>query len=332
MKRQWYNNGIEELLIREPKLIPAGFIPGRLLKQDTALAKLSQQVSKEELYNLYVIENKSFETLVDLFNVKRGLLKRLLNQYDIHKDPKAQAKNNTYKRTPEQVKAVALKSSETQKKNWANRSSLEKELWSEKQKNSHHTQEYHDKQSKIIKEAVKKAKEADPEKFEICNTQRSLSCKKTWQGNKALIEQQKLSAKKNRLARKNQLCRTKAEQKLYETLIKIYSDLQYDVKVNDKYPYYCDFYIPSLELFIELQAHPSHGRLPINKLSVDEYSKYSAKWVDVFARRDVEKINKAKKNNINLIRIYPRASLKENLELNEYKFLDLVEICYYSQK
>ena len=102
--------------------------------------------------------------------------------------------------------------------------------------------------------------------------------------------------------------------------------------MNDKYPYYCDFYIPSLELFIELQAHPSHGRLPINKLSVDEYSKYSAKWVDVFARRDVEKINKAKKNNINLIRIYPRASLKENLELNEYKFLDLVEICYYSQK
>ena len=332
MKRQWYNNGIEELLIREPKLIPAGFIPGRLLKQDTALAKLSQQVSKEELYNLYIIENKSFETLVDLFNVKRGLLKRLLNQYDIHKDPKARAKNNTCKRTPEQVKAVALKSSETQKKNWANRSSLEKELWSEKQKNSHHTQEYHDKQSKIIKEAVKKAKEADPEKFEIRNTQRSLSCKKTWQGNKALIEQQKLSAKKNRLARKNQLCRTKAEQKLYETLIKIYSDLQYDVKVNDKYPYYCDFYIPSLELFIELQAHPSHGRLPINKLSVDEYSKYSAKWVDVFARRDVEKINKAKKNNINLIRIYPRASLKENLELNEYKFLDLVEICYYSQK
>ena len=332
MKRQWYNNGIEELLIREPKLIPAGFIPGRLLKQDTALAKLSQQVSKEELYNLYIIENKSFETLVDLFNVKRGLLKRLLNQYDIHKDPKARAKNNTYKRTPEQVKAVALKSSETQKKNWANRSSLEKELWSEKQKNSRHTQEYHGKQSKIIKEAVKKAKEADPEKFEIRNTQRSLSCKKTWQGNKALIEQQKLSAKKNRLARKNQLCRTKAEQKLYETLIKIYSDLQYDVKVNDKYPYYCDFYIPSLELFIELQAHPSHGRLPINKLSVDEYSKYSAKWVDVFARRDVEKINKAKKNNINLIRIYPRASLKENLELNEYKFLDLVEICYYSQK
>ena len=186
MKRQWYNNGIEELLIREPKLIPAGFIPGRLLKQDTALAKLSQQVSKEELYNLYIIENKSFETLVDLFNVKRGLLKRLLNQYDIHKDPKARAKNNTYKRTPEQVKAVALKSSE------------------------------------------------------------------------------KLSAKKNRLARKNQLCRTKAEQKLYETLIKIYSDLQYDVKVNDKYPYYCDFYIPSLALFIELQAHPSHGRLPIN--------------------------------------------------------------------
>lgn len=332
MKRQWYNNGIEELLIREPKLIPAGFIPGRLLKQDTALAKLSQQVSKEELYNLYIIENKSFETLVDLFNVKRGLLKRLLNQYDIHKDPKARAKNNTYKRAPEQVKAVALKSSEIQKKNWANRSSLEKELWSEKQKNSHYTQEYHDKQSKIIKEAVKKAKEADPEKFEIRNTQRSLSCKKTWQGNKALIEQQKLSAKKNRLARKNQLCRTKAEQKLYETLIKIYSDLQYDVKVNDKYPYYCDFYIPSLELFIELQAHPSHGRLPINKLSVDEYSKYSAKWVDVFARRDVEKINKAKKNNINLIRIYPRASLKENLELNEYKFLDLVEICYYSQK
>lgn len=68
-----------------------------------------------------------------------------------------------------------------------------------------------------------------------------------------------ISAKKNR---KERVCRTAIEQKVYNKLIEIYPDLLYDVKVDDRYPYFVDFYIPSKDLFIELNAHPSHGTRP----------------------------------------------------------------------
>lgn len=114
-------------------------------------------------------------------------------------------------------------------------------------------------------------------------------------------------------------------------MIQKFPSLQYDVRVDERYPYFCDFYIEELDLFIELNAHQSHGRVPIDMMSVDEYSLLPNKYVDVFARRDVEKYTKAKENKLNYIRIYPQATLNENYKINNNKNKEIIDICYRSQ-
>ena len=331
MKRIWYNNGNEEILIRGNNDIPDGFVQGRLSKKKSQLDEIADKFPKEVIYNLYIVENISFVDLAKKLDINETQLRRLLTRYKIKKDCYMRAKNNTYRRSEDEIRAVAEKSSNTQKMAWVNKSDEEKEAWRNLQQKAHSTDSFRTKISEINIEYRKKLKESSPEVDEELNRRRSQSCGKAW-SNPDLIIRRNEVAKQRRAERGGMLCRTIAEQKLYNSLIKMFPDLLYDQKVDDRYPFFCDFYIPSLDTFIELQAHPSHGRLPIYLLSPDEYTKYPQRWVDVFAVRDVNKVETAKKNNLHYIMIYPKASLEENFIINQNEDKSLVEICYNSQK
>lgn len=75
-----------------------------------------------------------------------------------------------------------------------------------------------------------------------------------------------------------------------------------------------DFYVPSLDLFIELNAHPSHGKAPYK---LGENTNITGSWLDTYVRRDPEKLKIAKKNKLNYIMVYPANTLKNNLKLNK---------------
>ena len=79
---------------------------------------------------------------------------------------------------------------------------------------------------------------------------------------------------------------------------------------DDRYPFHCDFYIKSLDLFIELNIHWSHGGHPFGSCPND--SAILAKWkeknneyydgaVDTWSRRDAVKFNTARDNKLNYI-------------------------------
>ena len=85
---------------------------------------------------------------------------------------------------------------------------------------------------------------------------------------------------------------------------------------DERYPFACDFYIKSEDLFIELNAHWTHGPHPFDKSNradielltlwkskATETNMYSVA-IDVWTRRDVLKQNVAKINNLNYITIY----------------------------
>lgn len=323
---KWYNNSIKEIQVKSSEPIPEGFVRGRLPKPKR-IDTLKKIVSKEELYQKFIVENILFKDLPDIFNVSDSDIRMLLTHYKITKDPKLQAKNRKYTRTHEQSILIGKKSSETQKQNWNKKSQQEKQEWAEKCRLAQQNISDEQRQEMNKKSISWYTNLSDSEKAEV-NKRRSETLKELWENcGDEIHTKRKVTEKQNRKLR---TCRSVAEQKMYDILKQHYPDTQYDVKVDDRYPFYCDFYIPSKDLFIELNAHPSHGRLPYSELLFEEYSNYPLKWVDVFARRDVKKRDTACENNLNYIMIYPQASLEDNLRINHNN--ELVELLYNSQK
>lgn len=88
---------------------------------------------------------------------------------------------------------------------------------------------------------------------------------------------------------------------------------------------HCDFYIESLDLYIEINAHWTHGShafegtpedLEILKQWRSKQSKYYNNAIAVWTKRDVEKRDLAKKNNINYIEIF---SNRQNIIIDEIR-------------
>ena len=81
--------------------------------------------------------------------------------------------------------------------------------------------------------------------------------------------------------------------------------------ISDEYPFNCDFYIKSKNLYIEYQGHYTHGTEPFNSenkshLELLENFKACGKDMSTWYRRDVTKLNVAMENKINLLLVYPR--------------------------
>lgn len=324
----WINDGILEKNINPDDIIPEGFIKGRKPKPKK-IDTLKIQVNKEDLIQYFIIDNHSFIETMKYFNLPlRNDLVVLLKYYKIAKTPKQSAKYAKRTRTHESYLEGGKKSALTQKQFWGNKSDKEKKEWSDKQKIAHSTQSFRENISKIN---IEYQKNLDQKTKDYQNKQRSNSCKKAW-SNKELIIQQHETAKRNRLERKQngQLCRTKAEQMIYDKLIEKY-DVVYDKIIDERYPYFVDFYIKSLDLFIEYQGHPSHGNYPYienDSKSIEEANRLYGDWRNQYLHTDYDKFKQACKSNINLIRIYPNSTLQENINFNNHKFTEIIELIY----
>ena len=111
---------------------------------------------------------------------------------------------------------------------------------------------------------------------------------------------------------------SKPEENLYKILCDKYGQInikrQYKCK---RYPWHCDFYIVSKDLFIELQGYYTHGEHPFDANNIDDIKhlnelkvKYQSYYdehgywpqiITIWTEKDVEKRNKAKENNLNFI-------------------------------
>lgn len=99
------------------------------------------------------------------------------------------------------------------------------------------------------------------------------------------------------------------------------------------YMFECDFYVPSEDLFIELNAHPSHGKHPFtgnesDKLLLEELKSNLTPWnskvIETWTQRDVEKMEVARKNKLNYLVIYPKTSIFDNVSFNDSKYKELI--------
>ena len=85
---------------------------------------------------------------------------------------------------------------------------------------------------------------------------------------------------------------------------------------EERYPFACDFYIPSKDLFIELNKHWTHGKHPFDNTNKDDVavlnmwtelaktSEYYRGAIYTWTDLDVRKQKIAKENFLNYITIY----------------------------
>ena len=164
-----------------------------------------------------------------------------------------------------------------------------------------------------------KYKQTSLKKFGVDNwgkTQESIEITHTPEVNKKRIETK----------RKNHTFNTsKIEIDSYNLLRTKYVDTIYQYKSNE-YPYSCDFYIPSLKLYIECNYHWTHGGHPFNEFDdndikllnkwKEKHTKYYDNAIQCWTIRDINKRNTAIKNNLNYIEFWNLNELKNWIENN----------------
>lgn len=140
-------------------------------------------------------------------------------------------------------------------------------------------------------------------------------------------------ARQNNTKRKNHTFNTSSiEEFLYKELLKKFevNDVIRQYNDKEKYPYNCDFYIPSIDTFIELQGHWTHGEHPYNPDSIEDqekvkewkskHTKYYDNAIRTWTVSDVKKREIAKKNKLRYIEIF---SIKKDEILKEISILCL---------
>lgn len=98
---------------------------------------------------------------------------------------------------------------------------------------------------------------------------------------------------------------------------------------SKEYPYYCDFYIKSINLYIEIQGHWTHNDHPfdINNLNDQQITniwrtkslsdKYYKNALNTWTIKDVEKRNTAIQNNLNYLEIFGKTDLNKYIDIFE---------------
>ena len=126
--------------------------------------------------------------------------------------------------------------------------------------------------------------------------------------NKSAIQQKIYNAKVNHKSFNT----SKPENESYTILKEHYPDVVSQYKDN-RYPFACDFYIPSIDLFIECNYHWTHGGKPYegtedDKQIVEKWKTKGTKFynnaIQTWTIRDVNKRNIAKQNKLNYIEFW----------------------------
>ena len=116
---------------------------------------------------------------------------------------------------------------------------------------------------------------------------------------------------------------SKIEEQLYKDIFSIFPFVKRQYK-EERYPFNCDFYIPELDMFIELNGFCTHGKHPFNPNSKEDQTilnewkeKYNngehplyLNMINVWTISDPKKRETAKKNNLNYVELFTKEDIQ----------------------
>ena len=143
------------------------------------------------------------------------------------------------------------------------------------------------------------------------------------------LQYEEFNEKCQNTKRKNHTWSTsKPEEELFLYIKEKFPLVKRQYKDKKRYPWCCDFYIPNLDLFLELNGTWTHGRHPydqnsledqnilnewINKCDNDKHSWYKHAIL-TWTEADVKKRNTVKKNNLNFKEVWSLEEGKEYID------------------
>lgn len=127
---------------------------------------------------------------------------------------------------------------------------------------------------------------------------------------------------------------SKPEEELYLYIKEKFPLVKRQYKDKIRYPYNCDFYIPELDYFIELQGYYTHNTHPYNPNSISDQvlvERYKEKYgpkcqaITIWTIKDPEKRECAKHNHLNFKEVWDLYEGKEFIDYiyNEFKNLNV---------
>lgn len=280
------------------------------------------RMSYEMLYNEYIINNLSLEELSKKYNISKRTLRYWINDnYKIYK-----SSND---------KLVHIKQSKLKKYGNENYVNIEKAKQSRLEKYGNYVNMIKIKESNLkkygienvsflvdvkkkisvkntlnAKERMKKMLETNLKKYGVktfSQTEMSKNRYKDIDYVKNIMNKQYETKKKN-----NTFGKSKIEDEIYKLLCEKFDDVKRQYKSN-LYPFACDFYIPSIDLYIEYQGYWTHGFEPYidsekqkekvklwESKNTPQYIKAIKDWTE----RDVIKRQTAKDNNLNWLEFF----------------------------
>lgn len=311
MAKHWYNNGVIQVFRETPP--DETFVPGML---ESSKQKMREHEFTEE-HRKHIGEagmnripwNKGKQWSDD---VKEKISQSLTGNIPWNKGLTASADERVKQNTDKANNAKIEKYGSAFPNNNMNEEHKQKISQSNKGK---HGQLKGYKWPKEFGEKISKAKMGHPVSQE---TREKLS--KAFTGKKLTPAQLEIFVTKQYITRKknNSFNKSEPEEKLYQELLEANKTktILRQYKDPERYPFYCDFYIVEDDLFIELNAHWSHGGRPYDKDDPEcqkqllewrekaNTSKFVQNAIITWTERDVKKAQCAKEHNLNYKVIY----------------------------
>lgn len=292
---------------------------------------LAEKISKEALYQKYIVEDLDRKDVAAYFNISKYDLINLLNLYNI-RIPISQKMRKTRARqlanmTPERAASIKAKELATKAAKSEEEKAIivSKSLATKKQRELENPGCY-DENRRLGYEKRSRNLLLKPESFweERLRKYRETVCKNNSQ-EKAIKKQ--LETKRNR----KRLNTSFVQDIMHDYLRLMYPGTVAEYNIDSRYPFHCDFYIPQYDLFIELNAHWTHGKHPFDPNNPDDQKQletlksrcksYTTKSgvekknsyygaIKVWTELDPLKLSYARKNKLNYIAFYNVGNLE----------------------
>ena len=249
-----------------------------------------KEKSKQTCLEKYGVENIS-----QFFETKEKYKQTCLEKYNV---------DNPFKLEKTKINSHSKEAKEKQRKTCLEKYAVENSFQSEEVRQKY-KENYKRKygvenpfQNEIIKEKIK---QTCLEKYGV-----DMAIKNPLISNKVI----------NTRIKNNTWTTSKLEEKLYLYIKEKFPSVIRQYKDKERYPYFCDFYIPELDLFLELNGTWTHGNHPYDMNSKEdnsilniwkekskEHPMYLAA-IKTWVVSDVNKRNKAKENHLNFKEVW----------------------------